>query len=448
MNALMLSMVMAGMTGVAMAKPVKSDNEAWKAEFPDQYASWATAAETSDIVDLLESNPNLVVLWGGYGFAKDYNKARGHYYAVADVTQTLRTAGPMGDMDGPMPASCWSCKTPDVARLIESEGEGAFASKKWGAWGDEVGNAIGCADCHDSESSAVALSRPYAERAMAAVDMTFDDQPANIQAAQTCGQCHVEYYFDATNNNTVKFPWDNGLTAEDALAYFDGIGFADWTHSVSKAPMLKAQHPEFETWATSVHGEMEVTCIDCHMPKMKNEQGREYSKHNMGSALDNFDQSCSSCHDSQADMEAVLKANKAEITESKLLVEAEVIKAHYQAKAAWDAGADEAQMKQALTHIRHAQWFWDFATASHAIHAHNPGEAIRLLDKAMDVAKQAQAELDTVLSKQGVEQPVALPDLSSKSAAQKALGMDMDGFEAEKATFLQERADKEWPARL
>ena len=59
-------------------------------------------------------------------------------------------------------------------------------------------------------------------------------------------------------------------------------------------------------------------------------------------------------------------------------------------------------------------------------------------------AKQAQAELAKVMNKYQVTE-VAMPDVSSKAAAQKSLGMDMDAFEAEKETFLKERASKEWP---
>ncbi|WP_425529398.1 ammonia-forming cytochrome c nitrite reductase [Ferrimonas balearica] len=446
-NKLLLSVAIAGLCGGAMAKPVESDNEAWKAKFPNQYDSWASSAETDQIVDLLADDPNLVVLWAGYGFSKDYNKARGHYYAVTDVIQTLRTGAPMNDTDGPMPAACWSCKSPDVARMYQEVGEGNFNDHKFGKWGHEMGNAIGCADCHESGTPKLTLSRPYAERAMEKVDLTFSEQSRDMKAAQTCGQCHVEYYFDKNDHNNVRFPWENGFTAEGAEKYFDSIGFADWTHKISKAPMLKAQHPEFETWATSVHAEMDVTCITCHMPKVTNDQGRKFSKHNVGNALDNFDVACSSCHDSQADLKATLKANKEAINAEKLKAEAIIVRAHFEAGAAWEAGATEAEMKQALIHIRHAQWRWDFAIASHGVHAHNPQEALRLLASAQEIGLQAQAELKKVLTKYGVAQPVAIPDISTKEAAQALVGWDKAKLDAQKEAFLEQRVDKEWPER-
>ena len=41
----------------------------------------------------------------------------------------------------------------------------------------------------------------------------------------------------------VTFPWDNGQTVDDIEKYYDDIGFSDWTHSLSKAPMLKSATP-------------------------------------------------------------------------------------------------------------------------------------------------------------------------------------------------------------
>lgn len=39
------------------------------------------------------------------------------------------------------------------------------------------------------------------------------------------------------------------MKVEDMEKYYDAITFSDWTNSLSKAPMLKAQHPEYETRA-------------------------------------------------------------------------------------------------------------------------------------------------------------------------------------------------------
>ncbi len=38
--------------------------------------------------------PVTITLGAGYAFARDYNQSRGHYYAVKDIRQTLRTGVP------------------------------------------------------------------------------------------------------------------------------------------------------------------------------------------------------------------------------------------------------------------------------------------------------------------------------------------------------------------
>jgi len=38
--------------------------------------------------------PVIVILGAGYSFSRDYNQARGHYYAVEDIRKTLRTGVP------------------------------------------------------------------------------------------------------------------------------------------------------------------------------------------------------------------------------------------------------------------------------------------------------------------------------------------------------------------
>ena len=50
-------------------------------------------------------------------------------------------------------------------------------------------------------------------------------------------------------------------------AYYDEIGFRDFTHKDTGAPALKAQHPEFELWSQGTHARFGVTCSDCHMPR-------------------------------------------------------------------------------------------------------------------------------------------------------------------------------------
>ena len=71
------------------------------------------------------------MLWGGYAFAKEYNAPRGHAYAIKDLRDILRTGGPKTANDGPQPMACWTCKGPDVPRLIAEWGEDGYFGGKW-----------------------------------------------------------------------------------------------------------------------------------------------------------------------------------------------------------------------------------------------------------------------------------------------------------------------------
>nr|WP_246850917.1 ammonia-forming nitrite reductase cytochrome c552 subunit [Vibrio crassostreae] len=418
-------------------------NDQFEQNHPDQYHSWRQTSESKTIEDALKEDPNMVIMWAGYGFAKDYNKARGHFYAIDDVRQTLRTGGPTDENSGPMPMTCWSCKSPDVARVIEERGEDGYFEGKWARLGNEIVNPIGCADCHDTQSEgfkngepALKVTRPYVERAFDAIGKKFEDQGRLDQQASVCAQCHVEYYFTGPTKG-VKFPWDKGTRVEQMEEYYDGIGFKDWTHKVSKAPMLKAQHPGYETWREGIHGKNKVACVDCHMPKVTKEDGTVYTDHKVGNPFDRFEDTCANCHtQSKETMRNIVSSRKAQVLNMKLTAEKQIVAAHFEAGAAWEAGATEQEMEPILLDIRHAQWRWDYAIASHGVHMHAPEIALEVLGTAVDRAADARTKIVRLLAKKGITDPIEIPDISTKEAAQKALGMDMDKMNAEKQHFL------------
>lgn len=425
-------------SGVMASDKTEPRNEVYKDKFAKQYNSWHETAESEEVVDMLEEVPSLVVLWAGYGFAKDYNAPRGHMYAVTDVRNTLRTGAPKSDEDGPMPMACWSCKSPDVPRMIEEQGEDGYFKGTWHKGGAEIVNTIGCSDCHEKGSSKLRMSRPYADRAMNTLGTPFDKASRKDKQSMVCGQCHVEYYFEKTKDHKgfVKFPWDMGATVEQMEVYYDSIEFTDWTHALSKTPMLKAQHPGYETWQLGVHGKNNVTCTDCHMPKVKNAEGRKFTDHKVGNPFDRFEEACGSCHtQSKEFMVNLTEERKVKVNDLKARAEAQLVRAHFEAKAAWDAGASEAEMKPILMDIRHSQWRWDYATASHGVAAHAADEALRILGTAVDKAGDARIKLAQLLAVKGVKQPIAIPDVSTKAKAQAALGMDMKKMNADKEEF-------------
>lgn len=414
-------------------------NAVWGANFPKQYESYLKTRETnfqslhhgSVEIDYLERYPLRVVLWAGYAFARDYKQGRGHYHAVEDVRQSLRSTVET------LPGTCWTCKSTDVPRVMAEIGPEAFYASNIMEMGPEITNHIGCQDCHDPKGMDLRVTRP-------ALVEAFERRGQDINAAThqemrslVCAQCHVEYYF-AGEGKYLTFPWDDGFAAEDMEAYYDALDFTDWVHPLSRAPMLKAQHPDYELYMTGVHAQRGVSCADCHMP-YKSQGAQKFTDHHMRSPLADVANSCQVCHRESEETlirDVYLRQNR--VKELMLLVETALAHAHIEAKAAWDAGATEEEMADILTLIRHAQWRWDWVGAANGTGFHSPGESSRVLGTAIQKAESARHQITRVLFAHGVTEPVPIPDLSTKALAQAYVGLDMDAIRA-----VKERQNRE-----
>lgn len=427
-------------------KKLEPKSAEWGRYYPRQYDSYLETRKSDEIKDVLKQDPNLVVLWAGYGFSKDYNAPRGHYYILEDNINTLRTGAPVDQKSGPMPTACWTCKSPDVPRLIEEKGELDFFTGKWARWGNEIVNPVGCADCHDNETMKLSVTRDYLKRALDAEGSEpFADAKHQDMRTLVCVQCHSEYYFKKTkwtdpagDQHTaavVTFPWDNGLSAEDIEKYYDEREFVDWTHKLSKTPMLKAQHPGYETFKTGIHGQNNLACADCHMPYVR-EGGVKYSNHKIGSPLDDIQNTCLNCHgESEQEFKDII-ARKLERKNELAGIATDILsKAHLEAAKAWELGATEAEMKAALTDIRHGQWRWDFAVAAHGGFFHAPEETLRILGSAINKAQDARFKLRIILAKYDAVDYEA-PTYASKEEAQELIGLPMDKLVDGKKKFL------------
>ncbi len=407
-----------------------------------QDTSFVSFMNGSALRDALEENPELVVLWAGYGFSKDYNQPRGHAYAITDIYNTLRTGGPTGPGTGPMPSTCWTCKSPDVPRLMNEIGIKEFYEGKWADKGEEVVNPIGCADCHNPKTMSLQISRPALIEAFQSMGKDIDQASHQEMRSLVCAQCHVEYYFNSNLPGKegvpyLVFPWKDGMTVEAMEAYYDNIEFSDWTHSISKAPMLKTQHPGYELFQNGIHAKRGVSCADCHMP-YKAEGGQKFTDHHIRSPLSNVANSCQVCHRQEKDdlMENVYDKQQ-KIKKTQQALEVVLVRAHVEAKKAWDLGATEEQMEPILMDIRHAQWRWDYSVASHGGSFHAPVEVSRIVSSATEIAQEARLKLARLLAELGYNQEVPYPDISTKALAQSYIGLDMPALEAEKETFKE-----------
>ena len=267
-----------------------------------------------------------------------------------------------------------------------------------------------------------------------------------------CAQCHVEYYFKKTEwkdakdvNKTamvVTLPWAKGLSIEGMEKYYDEINFSDWTHSISKTPMLKAQHPGYELWTTGIHGQKGVSCADCHMPYTQ-EGAVKYSDHQIGSPLANMDKSCMNCHrESEQKLKGIVQ-QKVERKDFMMDIAFDnIAKAHLETGKAMEVGASDDELKEIRTLIRHAQWRGDMAIAGHGAFFHAPEEVLRLLGSANEQAQQARLKLVSVLAKHGVMDYIA-PDFDTKEKAQKIAKVNLQAEIDAKLKF-KETLEKEW----
>ena len=429
---------------VIKAEGIEARSDKWAEAYPHQYDTWKQTSESFEIEDMVKKYPQLAILWAGYGFSKDYNAPRGHIFALQSNRGTLRTGAPTGPNDGPMPMACWTCKSPDVPRLMQEHGELEYFTGKWARAGDEIVNPIGCGDCHSSQTAQLTLSRPYLKRGLESIGMTEDKITYQDMRSLACAQCHSEYYFKKTPYTdkegkdqiaaVVTFPWDKGLAAENMEDYYNEIEFKDWTNKMSKAPMLKAQHPGYEIFTTGVHFKRGLACADCHMPYTQN-GSIKFSTHKIQNPLNDVANSCLTCHrQSEEEFKSIVKEKLERKNQLNVIAMDSLAAAHLEANKAWEVGATDTEMAPVLETIRSAQWLWDYSIASHGSFFHAPGETLRLLGVANNKAQNARVTLAGILAKYGVID-YQIPDISTKEKAQQVAGVPFEKLVKAKQNF-------------
>ena len=381
----------------------KLTTDAYKDAYPLEYESYMknnmggkspTGYGGSDPgVSYLEMQPEMLENFKGYKFALQYDVARGHTHAGEDFLNTKRLPGQKG--------SCITCKGSYMYDVYFKQSGWDYASKpindviapiKDDEW-------FGCSSCHDPETMELRVYQQGFVDAMARRGVDVNNAPHNDKRAYVCAQCHNEYYFKAEDGR-VDHPWDNGLEPEDEFQFYQsgqaGAFKGDWKQPDSQTMMLKAQHPDFEIWATSVHAENGVTCVDCHMPYMRKD-GQKYTSHWMTSPLKTVQESCLKCHDESAQT-LINRVKTIHDNNYKLqrLAGQAVSEAHLAIKAAMDAGVPTEQLDGARLKLREASFYWDWIAAENGNGFHNPDKCMRVSGEAIDLAHKAKAEADAL----------------------------------------------------
>jgi nitrite reductase (cytochrome c-552) len=163
----------------------------WAANWPREFGSWQQTAQKDTVTkhggskqyDLLAQVPANVILFAGYPFSKDYKQARGHQYAVQDVTDSGRDIMTK-------PGTCWTCKSPDVPRLMAEMGPAKFYDTPAKDLLPEIRNNIGCADCHDPDTMALTITRPALIEAFQRQGKDIKNASHQEMRSLVCAQCH------------------------------------------------------------------------------------------------------------------------------------------------------------------------------------------------------------------------------------------------------------------
>ncbi len=381
------------------------DAAVWGQNFPRQYNTFVRTEENlgqtpfggSEPYSKLERFPAMIRLWAGYAFSKDHNEDRGHFYALTDQKQTQRVQ--IVDQ----PAACANCHAGEAPQLIAQMGWEEFNRTPFNDIKDQLHMGSTCADCHDPTTMALRLTRPALINALEAKGIDWTQATRQEMRTYVCAQCHVEYYF-LGENKVLTFPWSQGTRIEDIQAHYDSYGFKDWTHAETGAPMLKAQHPEFELYSTGIHARSGVSCADCHMPYMR-DGSVKVSDHWLRSPLFNLNNSCGVCH-KQSEEELRERVSIIQETTAGLLHRSEdallaAIDAIVAAKA---AGATDEQLAEALQLHRSSSLRWDFISSENSTGFHSPQEAARVLAESIDMARQAQLKANQILAELGQPQ--------------------------------------------
>jgi nitrite reductase (cytochrome c-552) len=360
-----------------------------------------TQADPRSIVaqSKIEEDPRLKKMWAGYAFAIDFREERGHAFMLDDQTFTGRQAKPQ-------PGTCMNCHASTyVANKKAGEGDLVKGWEKinplpYAEARKLVQHAVACIDCHDSQTMQLRITRPAFMEGIKALKTSqgVKDYDVNKHATRqemrsyVCAQCHVEYYFKGPDKRLV-FPWQNGSKVENILAYYDEVGHKDWVHADTGAPVLKAQHPEFEMWSQGIHARSGVACADCHMP-YERVGAHKVSDHHVRSPLLNINKACQTCHKwPEEEMKARVETIQSRTHELRNLSMDALMDLIDDLKAAKAAGRPDAELAKAQDFQRKAQFYLDFVEAENSTGFHAPQEAARILGLSIDFSRKGQNTL-------------------------------------------------------
>ena len=387
----------------------------------------------------------------GHGFTFEHAEPRGHAFMVTDqfvvdrfqggrfqyknglngVDSTGKTWDVLTDTGKTLPETakagnptCIQCKTSD--HLLKWKFLGDKDPKaKWDRTSDVVAvakdtnNPVGCVHCHDPHGTQPRVVRDALIQAIekdkggnifskdGKTDLkviTFRDGFRKIgvmsktDSRMMCAQCHVEYNCNGgsqwsdgkpvkfDDQRTNHFPLKNSL---QLLKHYKALDFFDFKHAVTGARLIKFQHPEAETYAGSIHDKAGVQCHQCHMPKAKGKNGKQFSNHGVVRPINTVKESCLGCHP-----KSNVEQKKYQIETVRNYTKGKMRKAEYWLGQLIDTyasaqrlGVTESVLAQAREKHEEAHALWEYWTAENSDGFHNPELARESMAGAISASK-------------------------------------------------------------
>ncbi|EQC47449.1 ammonia-forming cytochrome c nitrite reductase subunit c552 [Bacteriovorax sp. Seq25_V] len=393
---------------------LEDDPAVWGVNFPYQYEDYlknvdqvrtryggseavkrvSDSSDPREIVseDKLKIDERFVTMWSGYAFSKDFREERGHAFMLIDQLYTKR-------QNVGQPGTCINCHASTYSAMMKlgdgdiNKGFHALNKLPYFEAAKNVKHPVSCIDCHNPKDMSLRVTRPaFVEgirefKKSVGVHEYDVNKMASRQEMKTfvCAQCHVEYYFKG-KDKTLTYPWGKGLKGDEILSYYNEIDFKDWTHNLTKSAVLKAQHPEFETYSQGIHARSGVSCVDCHMP-YKKVGAMKITDHHINSPMLKVNQSCRTCHniseDKLLERVAVIQDNNHEMKDTVFNALVSFIKKI-------EANSNHPKIEELRKAQRDAQFLFDFVEAENSNGFHAPQESARILLKSLDIIRKGE----------------------------------------------------------
>ena len=254
-------------------------------QYPNQYQTWTASYIVTD---------------GKAAFGDDFS----HAALMSKIPAFCAGTGKS------FTSSCLSCKSTTFNDIYAEKGLGAINQPIEDIEAEYAVEYFTCEACHadndfDTLSPNLVAFTALAGDAVADVDVN----------TMICAQCH---------NSVGKYIYglNEDLTFENADPYRYGISY-DGVYKAyledglipvdpaTGAGVFTVAYTDFDTYYGSVHYNLGLTCVDCHMPQATAEDGTVFTNHNASSSpLDNKDalERCLTCHKDQGveDAEAMV----------------------------------------------------------------------------------------------------------------------------------------------